>query len=187
MVFPFAAVISAANMARRNNENSKKKNKEQKEVNQKINKKPKDSKTVSRIIVSYDDGTITTQNNVVDYHTYGATPVTLPQDGVGGITIQNGGNPLQNWVKSDDSSDVDTDADTAGIQYDGFKNLAVTAVYDLSYEFEVTLPEYAKYELPAGNISVTFGLYAIFKLYVFVIFLNTAAFLELGAIIKFGV
>ena len=58
MVFPFAAVISAVNMARRNNENSKKKNKEQKEVNQKINKKPKDSKNVSRIIVSYDDGTM---------------------------------------------------------------------------------------------------------------------------------
>ena len=26
----------------------------------------------------------------------------------------------------------------------------------MSYEFEVTLPEYAKYELPAGNITVTF-------------------------------
>ncbi|MBQ4554808.1 MAG: fibronectin type III domain-containing protein [Spirochaetaceae bacterium] len=105
---------------------------------------------------SYDDGTITTQNNVVNYHTYGATPVTLPQSGDGGITIKNGENPLQNWVKSDDSSDVDTDAGTAGIQYDGFANLAVTAVYDLSYEFTVTLPEYAKYELPAGNITVTF-------------------------------
>ena len=107
---------------------------------------------------SYDDGTITTQNNVVDYHTYGATPVTLPQNGVDSVTIKNGENPLQNWVKSDDSSAV-TDADgvTPGIQYDGFANLAVTAVYDLSYEFEVTLPEYAKYELPAGNISVVFG------------------------------
>ena len=107
---------------------------------------------------SYDDGTITTQNNVVDYHTYGATPVTLPQNGVDSVTIKNGENPLQNWVKSDDSSAV-TDADgvTDGIQYDGFENLAVTAVYDLSYEFTVTLPEYAKYELPAGNISVTFG------------------------------
>ena len=106
---------------------------------------------------SYSDGTITTQNNVVNYHTYGATPVTLPQSGDGGITIKNGENPLQNWVKSDDSSDVDTDGVTSSIQYDGFANLAVTAVYDLSYEFEVTLPEYAKYELPAGNISVTFG------------------------------
>ena len=105
---------------------------------------------------SYDDGTITTQNNVVIPHTYSATPITLPQHGVNSITIQNGGNPLQNWVNSDDSSDVDTDADTAGIQYDGFANLAVTAVYDLSYEFTVTLPEYAKYELPAGNITVTF-------------------------------
>lgn len=105
---------------------------------------------------SYDDGTITTQNNVVNYHTYGATPVTLLQHGVGDITIKNGENPLQNWVKSDDSSDVDTDAGTDGIQYDGFANLAVTAVYDLSYEFAVTLPEYAKYELPAGNITVTF-------------------------------
>ena len=106
---------------------------------------------------SYDDGTINTQNNVVIYHTYGATPVTLPQSGDGGITIKNGENPLQNWVKSDDSSDVDTDTGTDGIQYDGYENLAVTAVYDLSYEFTVTLPEYAKYELPAGNISVTFG------------------------------
>ena len=107
---------------------------------------------------SYNDGTITTQNNVVNYHTYGATPVTLLQNDVdGGITIKNGENPLQNWVKSDDSSDVDTDAGTDGIQYNGFANLAVTAVYDLSYEFTVTLPEYAKYELPAGNITLTFG------------------------------
>ena len=106
---------------------------------------------------SYNDGTITTQNNVVNYHTYGATPVTLPQNGVDGITIKNGENPLQNWVKSDDSSALtDANADTAGIQYDGFENLAVTAVYDLSYVFTVTLPEYAKYELPAGNITVTF-------------------------------
>lgn len=106
---------------------------------------------------SYSDGTITTQNNVVNYHTFGATSVTLLQNDVdSGITIKNGENPLQNWVKSDDSSAVDTDADTAGIQYDGFANLAVTAVYDLSYEFTVTLPEYAKYELPAENISVTF-------------------------------
>ena len=107
---------------------------------------------------SYDNGTITTQNNVVDYHTFSATPVTLPQNGVNSITIKNGENPLQNWVKSDDSSAV-TDADgvTAGIQYDGFENLSVTAVYDLSYEFNVTLPEYAKYELPADNITVTFG------------------------------
>lgn len=107
---------------------------------------------------SYDNGTTTTQNNVVNYHTYGATPVTLPQNGVNSITIKNGENPLQNWVKSDDSSAV-TDADgvTAGIQYDGFANLAVTAVYDLSYDFTVTLPEYAKYELPADNITVTFG------------------------------
>lgn len=106
---------------------------------------------------SYDDGTITTQNNVVNYHTYGATPVTLPQNGVDSVTIKNGENPLQNWVKSDDSSAV-TDADSinVGIQYDGFENLAVTAVYDLSYEFTVTLPEYAKYELPAENITVTF-------------------------------
>lgn len=107
---------------------------------------------------SYDDGTITTQNNVVNYHTFGATPVTLLQNDVdSGITIKNGENPLQNWVKSDDSSAV-TDADSinVGIQYDGFANLAVTAVYDLSYEFTVTLPEYAKYELPAGNITVTF-------------------------------
>lgn len=107
---------------------------------------------------SYDNGTITTQNNIVDYHTYGATPVTLPQHGVNSITIKNGENPLQTWVNSDDSSAV-TDADgvTDGIQYDGFENLSVTAVYDLSYDFTVTLPEYAKYELPAENISVTFG------------------------------
>ena len=106
---------------------------------------------------SYYDGTTTTQNNVVIHRTYGATPETLLQHGVGVITIKNGENPLQNWVKSDDSSAVtDADPDTAGVQYDGFANLAVTAVYDLSYEFTVTLPEYAKYELPAGNISVTF-------------------------------
>ena len=106
----------------------------------------------------YDNGTTQTQHNVVNYHTYGATPVTLLQHGVGDITIKNGANPLQNWVKSDDSSAV-TDADgvTDGIQYDGFENLAVTAVYDLSYEFEVTLPEYAKYELPADNITVKLG------------------------------
>ena len=106
---------------------------------------------------SYDDGSNTKQGILVKYHTYSATPVTLPQNGVNSITIKNGENPLQNWVKSDDSSAV-TDADgvTDGIQYDGFANLAVTAVYDLSYEFNVTLPEYAKYELPPENITVTF-------------------------------
>ncbi len=107
---------------------------------------------------SYDDGSNTKQGILVNYHTFGATPVTLPQNGVNSITIKNGENPLQNWVNSDDSSAV-TDADgvTAGIQYDGFANLAVTAVYDLSYEFNVKLPEYAKYELPLENITVTFG------------------------------
>lgn len=107
---------------------------------------------------SYDDGSNTKQGILVNYHTYSATPVTLPQNGVNSITIKNGENPLQNWVKSDDSSAV-TDADSinVGIQYDGFENLSVRAVYDLSYEFNVTLPEYAKYELPADNITVTFG------------------------------
>ena len=108
---------------------------------------------------SYDDGTTQKQGILVEYKTFGATPVTLLQNDVdGGITIKNGEHPLQTWVKSDDSSAVtDADLDADGIQYDGFANLAVTAVYDLSYEFTVTLPEYAKYELPADNITVKFG------------------------------